>query len=48
MFKWMIVLCEPVIVFDCLDLSIGQRVTVSNLSFVSNKTLGWWDSYMVI
>ena len=44
----MIVLCELVIVFDCMDLSIGQRVDVSNLSFVPNKILGCWDSYMVI
>ena len=25
--------CEPVIVFECMDLSIGQRVNVSGLSF---------------
>ena len=23
--------CEPVIVFECMDLSIGQRVNVSGL-----------------
>ena len=40
--------CEPVIVFECMDLSIGQRVNVSGLSCVSNKVLGCWDSYMVI
>ena len=28
--------CEPVIVFECIDLSIGQRVNVSRLSCVSN------------
>ena len=28
--------CEPVIVFECMDLSIGQRVNVSGLSYVSN------------
>ena len=32
--------CEPVIVFECIDLSIGQRVNVSGLSCVSNKVLG--------
>ena len=40
--------CEPVIVFECMDLSIGQRVNVSGLSFVSNKVLRCWDSYKVI
>ena len=51
--------CEPalkgthlyilsVIVFECMDLSIGQRVNVSGLSCVSNKILGCWDSYNVI
>ena len=42
--------CEPVIVFECMDLSIGQRVSVnvSRLSCVSNKVLGFWDSYKVI
>ena len=40
--------CEPVIVFECMDLSIGQRVNVSRLSCVSNKVLGCWDSYKVI
>ena len=24
--------CEPVVVFECMDLSIGQRVNVSGLS----------------
>ena len=28
-----------VIVFECVDLSIGQRVNVSGLSCVSNKVL---------
>ena len=31
-FQWMIVLgggCEPVIVLECMDLSIGKRVNVS-------------------
>ena len=40
--------CEPVIVFECMDLSIGQRVNLSGLSCVSNKVIGCWDSYMVI
>ena len=31
--------CVPVIVFECMDLSIGQRVNVSGLSCVSNKVL---------
>ena len=39
---------EPVIVFECKDLSIGQRVNVSELSCVSNKVLRCWDSYKVI
>ena len=29
--------CEPVIVFECMDLSVGQRVNVSGLPCVSNK-----------
>ena len=33
--------CEPVIVFECMDLSIGQRVNVSGLSCISNKVPGW-------
>ena len=40
--------CEPAIVFECMDLSIGQRVNVSGLSCVSNKVLRCWDSYKVI
>ena len=40
--------CEPIIVFECMDLSIGQRVNVSGLSCVSNKVLRCWDSYKVI
>ena len=40
--------CEHVIVFECMDLSICQRVNVSGLSCVSNKVLGCWDSYNVI
>ena len=40
--------CEPVIVFECMDLSIGQRVNMSGLSCVSNKVLRCWDSYKVI
>ena len=40
--------CEPVIVFECMDLSIVQRVNVSGLSCVSNKVLRCWDSYKVI
>ena len=40
--------CEPVMVFECMDLSIGQRVNVSGISCVSNKVLGCWDSYKVI
>ena len=40
--------CEPVIVFECMDLSIGQRVNVSGLSCVSNKVPRCWDSYKVI
>ena len=40
--------CEPVIVFECMDLSIGQGVNVSGLSCVSNKVLRCWDSYKVI
>ena len=31
--------CEHVIVFECMDLSIGQRVNVSGLSCVSNSLL---------
>ena len=39
--------CEPVIGFECMDLSIGQRVSVSaGLSCVSNKVLMCWDSYI--
>ena len=37
--------CEPVIVFECMELSIGQRVNVSGLSCVSNKVLWCWDSH---
>ena len=40
--------CEPVIVFDCRDMSIGQRVNVPGLSCVSNKVLRCRDSYNVI
>ena len=40
--------CEPVIAFECMDLSIGQRVNVSGLSCVSKKVLGCWDIYKVI
>ena len=40
--------CEPAIVFECMDLSIGQRVNVSGLSCVSNKVLRCWDRYKVI
>ena len=40
--------CEPVIVFECMDLSLGQRVNVSGLSCVSNKVLRCFDSYNVI
>ena len=40
--------CKPVIVFECVDLSIGQRVNVSGLSCVSNKVLRYWDSCKVI
>ena len=40
--------CETVIVFECMDLSIGQRVNVSGLSCVSNMVLRCWDSYKVI
>ena len=40
--------CEPVIVFVCIDLSIGQRVNVSGLSCVWSKVLRCWDSYKVI
>ena len=40
--------CEPAIVSECTDLSIGQRVNVSELSCVSNKVLRCWDSYKVI
>ena len=39
--------CVPVIVFECMDLSISQRVNVSGLSCVSNKVLRCWDSYKV-
>ena len=39
---------EPVIVFECMDLSLGQRVNVSGLSCVSNEVLRCWDSYKVI
>ena len=38
---------EPVI-FECMDLSVGQRVNVSGWSCVSNKVLGCWDIYKVI
>ena len=37
-----------VIVFECMDLSIGKRVNVSALSCFSNKVLGCWDSYEAI
>ena len=40
--------CEPVIVFECMDLSVGQRMNVSGLSCVWNKVLRCWDSYKVI
>ena len=40
--------CEPVIVFERMDLSKGQIVNVSGLSCVSNKVLRCWDSYKVI
>ena len=40
--------CEPVILFECMDLSIGQRVNVSRLSCVSNKVLRCLGSYKVI
>ena len=40
--------CEPVIVFECMDLSIGQGVNVSGLSCVSNKVLRCMDSYKVM
>ena len=40
--------CEPVIVFECMDLSTGQGVNLSGLSSVSNKVLRCWDSYKVI
>ena len=40
--------CEPVIVFEFMDLSIGQGVNVSRLPCVSNKVLRCWDSYKVI
>ena len=40
--------CEPLTVFECMDLSIVQRVNVSGLSCVSNEVLGCWDSYKVI
>ena len=40
--------CEPLIVFECMDLSIGQGVNVPGLSCVSNKVLRCWDSYKVI
>ena len=39
---------ESIIVFDCMDLSIGQKVNVSGLSCVSSKVLRCWDSYKVI
>ena len=39
---------EPVIVFECMDLSIGQGVNVSGLSCVLNKLHRCWDSYKVI
>ena len=40
--------CEPVIVFESVHLSVGQKVNVSGLSFVSNKVSGCWDSYKAI
>ena len=40
--------CEPVIVFESMDLSVSQNVNVSGLSCVSNKVLGCWDSFKVI
>ena len=40
--------CEPVIVFECMDLSVGQRVNVSGLYCVSSKVLRSWDSYNLI
>ena len=39
---------ESVIVFECMDLSIGQKVNVSGLYCVSSKVLRCWDSYKVI
>ena len=50
--RMMIVQFRPivrsVIVFECVDRSIGQRVNVSGLSCVSNKVLGCWDSHTFI
>ena len=39
--------CEPLIIFECMVLSIGQGVNMSGLSCVSNKVLRCWDSYKV-
>ena len=37
--------CEPIIVFECMALSIGQRVNSCVwISCVSNKVLRCWDS----
>ena len=41
--------CEPVIVFECMDLSnMPKSECVAGLSCVSNKVLRCWDSYKVI
>ena len=39
---------ETVIVFECMELSVGQKVNVSGLFCVSRKVLMCWDSYKVI
>ena len=39
---------SQLVVFECMGLSIGQRVIVSGVSCVSNNVLRCWDSYNVI
>ena len=44
----LLIIFLSVIFFECMDLSLGQRVNVSGLACVSKKVLGCWDRYRVI
>ena len=39
---------SQLVVFECMGLSIGQRVNVSGVSCVSKNVLRCWDSYNII